>query len=35
MVEELVNYLSKWFLVSGDLDDFIFYEEEQPLISER
>lgn len=32
---ELVEYQSEWFSVVGDLDDFIFYENEQNFTSER
>lgn len=33
--DDLDNYESKWFSINGDLDDFIFYENEEDFISER
>lgn len=29
------NAINKWFQVDGDLDDFIFFDDIQPKISER
>lgn len=30
-----VNELDAWFSVSGDMDDFIFYDEPDRIISEK
>lgn len=34
-IQDIASELQEWFSVAGDMDDFIYYDDDEPYISER